>query len=240
MAAFPLVASAERRADFLISDPLLNFEYGLFRDVTAGPAPVSLDALRSLRVAGIQGYDYWPELDAAVGKYVQFNTSEAAFAALARGEVDIVAEGTVAGNTILADPGFAVDAARFARIDAPWASSQQSLHAMVARTSAGEEFLQEFNASLELHKSTPAYREAVQALSDAPTPDRVRLVGSGSLVSVHLEGDEVLRVPRGCEGVVVAWPEQLDEDASAKLKLTSGPARGRLGHVAIKDLEVLP
>ena len=103
MRVFPLVGSRERAADFISSRPLASFQYVLFYDRTRLPQPPTSAAdLHDLRVARIAGYDYWGALDDAVDGFVPFPTSRAAFEALARGEVDLVPEGLLPGQAVVA------------------------------------------------------------------------------------------------------------------------------------------
>ena len=97
VATFPFVGTASRRADYLLSDPLLDFDYRLFvrRDDEVAAAISSAADLETLRVAHIAGYEYWAELVDAVPSFIEYASKEAAFDALASGEVDVVGDGGV-------------------------------------------------------------------------------------------------------------------------------------------------
>src|SRR5690606_12455749 len=105
-----------------------------YRDTGTGSPAVSAEDLARLRVAGVEGYEYWDEFDAAVGTLETYPTTHDAMVALAQGEVDIVAEGHLSGLDALASPGFTYDARGISVIDSsePWAKSEQALYFMMA------------------------------------------------------------------------------------------------------------
>lgn len=153
--------------------------------------------------------------------------------------MDLVAVGAVAGRAVVGDPGFAVDAARFVEVEGDWARSTQQLHALVARSKAGEEFLASFDDALEIYRATPEYAAAMAEL-EGRALDRVVLRGEDSTVALQLEDGSLVQVPRGSEAVALDWPEELVESSRVQVKITSGPATGRMGTVSIEDVEVAP
>lgn len=246
-AAFPLVASEERDAGFVYSDPLVEFEYVLFHDTTQQlPSLEDASALADLRVARIAGYDYWPELDEAVGEYLEYDTSAAAFSALAAGEVDIVPEGRLAGQALLMSPDLGLDATRFLPIegDAPWLRSTQALHLLVADTSSGRALVRDFNESLGAVKETPEYRSLVASLQPATTSEQVVIgMPDGSVAALLDEaGGRVATLPRGTRATVLTWPEDdgsTEAELLVQVKVTSGPARGQVGYVDLTAIELV-
>ncbi|TXK10594.1 amino acid ABC transporter substrate-binding protein [Microbacterium saccharophilum] len=247
LAAFPLVASRERAATLLASDPLVDFEYVLFRDTSlSAPDVDEASDLGELRVARIAGYDYWPALDDAVGQYVEFDTSADAFRALAEGAVDLVAEGRVAGETLLNSPELDLDAARFAPLDgdASWLRSTESLRLFVAADADGRRLIEDFNRALADVRLTPEYRALTSSLASEKSGQTVRLDAlDGSPVVLQNEAGETLAVlPRGSSAVVLEWPEVFGVTASAALptrvKITSGPGRGKVGLVDLALIEM--
>lgn len=244
-AAFPLVESAERSRALLASDPLVDFEYVLFHDTTR-PAPDVDEAadLGALQVAGIAGYDYWPALDDAVGEYVLFDTSAEAFAALAEGQVDLVAEGRVAGEALLRGGDLDVDSHRFVPLegDDEWLRSTQSLRLFVAADADGRNLLENFNEALAAIRGTPEYRTLVASLEPSDTGQRVRLdaVDGSPVLLLDADGNTLAVLPRGSRATVLEWPELADaaDDLRVRVKVTSGPGTGRVGHVDLAALEL--
>jgi len=247
LAAFPLVASTEREATLLASDPLVEFEYVLFHD-TARPTPevAAPSDLSGLRVARIAGYDYWPALDAAVSEYVEFDTSAEAFGALAAGEVDLVAEGRIAGETLLSGDGLHLDATRYAPLDgdAEWLRSTEALRLFVAADAEGRRLIEGFNTALAEIRTSPEYRTLISSLDSAETGQTVRLDGAdGHPVLLHGPAGQTLAVlPRGTRAIVLEWPESVGATAGADLmaqvKVTTGPGRGRVGLVELGLMEL--
>lgn len=247
LAAFPLVASKDRAATLLASDPLVDFEYVLFRDTSrAAPDVDEASDLRHMRVARVAGYDYWPALDDAVGEYIDFDTSADAFLALAEGTVDLVAEGRVAGETLLRSHGFGLDAARFAPLggDAAWLRSTESLRLFAAADAEGRRLIDGFNSALAEFRTTPEYRTLTAALDAPDAGQTVRLDGAdGSPVLLQGDAGETVAVlPRGTRAVVLAWPEVFgaasDSALAARVKITSGPGRGHVGFVDLTSIEM--
>ncbi|MFW6599201.1 substrate-binding periplasmic protein [Propionibacteriaceae bacterium Y2011] len=249
--AFPLVASQARDADFLRSDPLVEFEYVLFHD-TSRPTPqvTRAEDLADLRVAKITGYDYWPELDRAVGEYVPYASSAEAFLALSRGEVDLVPEGRRAGEALLRSATLDVDATRFAQLpgDQPWLRSTQGLHLYVAKDSEAAELLAGFNRSLAELRSTAEYRDLVDALEPPVAGEEVDLIGVGDQAPrlVDESGATIAVLPRGTRATVLEWPTGTGRGAPGdgtlwvRVKVTSGPGSGRVGLVDLAGVELVP
>jgi ABC-type amino acid transport substrate-binding protein len=252
---FPLVGSAGRGEDLLRSDPLLDFEYVLFYDrsrpVPAVTAPADLGALRVGRIAG---YDYWPELERAVPEFVEFPNSLDAFRALAAGEIDLLPEGLLSGNAVLADSALASDAQGFGHLDgpAPLVRSTQGLYFMMPRTPEAPALLRDFNTGLADFRTTDAYEAIVAGLTDGTAAERVSLVPAGTDGLVELleaDGTPALLTPRGTRARVLEWPPAFvtgapaepdpDEPVLVRVKITNGPAVGRVFSVDARDL-VLP
>jgi ABC-type amino acid transport substrate-binding protein len=252
---FPLVGSAGRGEDLLRSDPLLDFEYVLFYDrsrpepLVTGPAD-----LATLRVGRIAGYDYWPELESAVPAFVEYPSSLDAFRALARGEIDLLPEGLLSGNAVLADPALASDAQGFGYLDGPepLVRSTQGLYFMMPRTREADALLRDFDAGLADFRTTDAYAAIVGELTSGTSADPVSLVPAGSDGLVELrdaDGTPVLLTPRGTRARVLEWPAAFltgssgrpdpEKPVLVRVKLTNGPAVGRVFSVDARDL-VLP
>ncbi|GIG92406.1 substrate-binding periplasmic protein [Plantactinospora endophytica] len=248
--AFPLVGSESRRADLLLSDPLVDFEYVLFYDRRAGqPKITSAADLRALRVGGITGYDYWDELESAVTGFVEFPSTLDGFRALAEGRIDVLAEGLLSGQAALADPAFAGDVADFGHLqgDDPLVHSAEGLYFMMADSAEAAPVMREFNRVLAQLRQTEEYAEIVAELH--PSAHReVTLdpVGPSGLVELLDDrGRLVLLAPQGTRAQVLDWPAEFVDRAGpsparilVEVKLTNGPAQGRVLHVDARALRL--
>lgn len=247
---FPLVSSQARRAEFLASEPLLEFKYVLFFDRRRGtPNITSPSDLTVLRVGGIAGYDYWSELEAAVGDFVEFESAMDGFRALANGEIDVLAEGLVSGQAVIVDPDFTGDAADFdyVRGDGPLVQSVENLYFMTANTAAASKIMNEFNRELAELRRTGDYERIVAPLRPS-TAEEVELLPSESSGLVELldsTGKVVLLAPRGTRARVIAWPDEFVAPSNAQsgplllqVKVTNGAARGRAMYVDARSVQL--
>ncbi|AVT40257.1 hypothetical protein C6W10_31680 [Plantactinospora sp. BB1] len=247
---FPLVGSASRRADLLLSDPLVDFEYVLFYNRRAGQPKVSSAAeLGALRVGGITGYDYWDELESAVGDFVEFPSTLEGFRALDAGRIDLLAEGLLPGRAALTDPAFAGDVGDFGHLqgDDPLVHSVEGLYFMMVDSAEAATVMREFNRVLAELRGSEEYAEIVADLN--PSAQReVTLdpVGGTGLVELLDErGNLVLLAPQGTRARVLDWPAEFVARAGpspgpilVEVKLTNGPAQGRVLHVDARALRL--
>lgn len=244
LAAFPFIADEERRGDFLVSDPILSFEYVLFYSTDRWPEPPPVegpDDLEELRIGRIDGYAVWPELDAAVTDFVVFDTSEDAFAALDAGEIDLVPEARLSGEAVASSVGLPVDRGSFAVLEAAGASllaTTENLYLLAPRTDEGQRFVDSFNKALAQTRRTALYRSAVTELEQGGQ-DEVELVPAADQSLVQLwsdaDGGEFSLAPRGARGVVLDWPDGFEsvvdtptEVPRARVKMLNGPSAGRI------------
>lgn len=244
LAGFPFIADEQRRDDYLVSDPILEFDYVLFYSTAGGADPPEVngpDDLGRLRVALIDGYAVWPELDDAVDEFVVYDTSEDAFAALAAGEVDLVPEGRLSGEAVASSGDLALDRTSVAVLDAggdPLLAATEELHLLAPRTDEGRSFLASFDATLALEQGTELYRRALASIRDggqvevelAPVGDR-RLVQLWS----DADGGRPTLAPQGSRALVLDWPDEFEGTVApgttasrARVKVLNGPARGRV------------
>jgi ABC-type amino acid transport substrate-binding protein len=249
--AFPFIATAARRADMLLSDPLVEFEYVLFYDSRRGvPSVTAAGDLAGYRVGQIAGYDHWPELAAAAPESVVYPTSLAAFRALGRGEIDLLPEGLLSGRALLATPEFAADASDFAHLEdrTPLVRSTQGLHLVMPRTGEGARLMEDFNAGLADYRRTDEYEQTVAELADGGTADPVTLVpwdGEGLVELLDTSGRPALLAPLGTEAQVLQWPAAFttpgtmpDPPVLVPVKLLNGPAQGRVFSVDARTLRL--
>jgi ABC-type amino acid transport substrate-binding protein len=249
---FPLVGSESRRRDLLVSGPLVDFQYVLFfsrlrgQPVVTGPAD-----LAGLRIGRIAGYDYWPELEAAVPSFVEYDSSLAAFQALAAGEIDLLPEGLLPGQALLDSPQFGFDSSAFGHVQGgePMLQSTQALHFMLPPSEEGHILMRAFDEGLAELRAAPLYAQVVGDLRPDASTATVNLAPEGTTGFVELldaDGTLALLAPRGTRARVLDWPQVFvtgpaDASASvlARVKILNGPARGRVLHVDARAL-VLP
>jgi polar amino acid transport system substrate-binding protein len=236
---FPLVASEARRASFVLSEPLVEFDYALFYDTQRGELVIeSEEDLAALSVGRIDGYDYWPELEAAVDEFVLYDSSLEAFRALAAGEIDVVPEGILPGRAVILDPELAADAADFAIVggDGPLVRSTEGLHLMMPVSREAEAMMSEFDTALARFKDTTEYAEIVSGLEHGTGLPTVTLLPAGDTGLVELLDpvyEQVLYSPPGTLARVLAWGAGFDDPQPeppimVEVKVLNGPAQGRL------------
>ena len=250
---FPFVGSDSRRDEFLLSDPLLDFDYVLFvrRGDRAALAVDKSADLADLDVAHIAGYDYWPELEAAVAEFVEYPSAAAAFAALAAGEVDVVPEGRESGEAILSSPSYSGDATDIVPLpagDNPLLGSREALYFMLPPSDDNRRFLAAFNRSLALVKATDLYTETLAALDSRGGNDELELrsVGGVGLAVLRDRTGRSVVTPVGTRVRVVAWPAEFSEGVDSvsdrpidvQVKVLDGPSQGRIMSVDARALVI--
>ncbi|MGH3240959.1 MAG: substrate-binding periplasmic protein [Spirillospora sp.] len=247
---YPLVSSASRRDQFLISDRLIDFEYVLFYNRARGEPRISSAAdLSRLRVGSVAGYEYWPELESAVhGGFVEFDTAAEGFRALADGKIDVLAEGLLSGQAAVAAPSFPGDSADFGYLrDGRLVRSVEGLYFMMPKTSQTAAVMREFNKALAAMRQSQEYKAIVAELEPGGSQEvTLDPVGKSGLVELLDDaGRTVLYSPRGTRARVLTWPDKLAGRDGAKpgrilvkVKVTNGPAQGRALNVDARALHL--
>jgi hypothetical protein len=249
---FPLVGSQQRRARLRLSDKITDFQYALFYKRGAHERRITSAAgLSGQRVGRIAGYDYWAELDSAVTTWVDCRTALECFEYLAAGKVDLVAEGLLAGDAVLADPAFSGDQAEFdhVRDDNPWARSMEGLYLMMGNASGSAEVIRAFDRELaKMHDS--GEQDQILAGVQGSAPEQVGLAPTGESGLVELmdaHGRVVLLAPQGTQAQVMQWPAEfggvgvsLRRRILVQVKIVNGPARGRVVYVDARALRLEP
>lgn len=239
--AFPLVSSENRRDRLLYSDSLMAFDYVLFVRPGDAEAPASSADLADLRVGGIDGYDYWTELDAAVDDIIRYPSTAAGLLALAEGEIDVLAEGEIPGMTALADPHLAIDATDITVLDVDerWARSTENLYFVMPRSDDAERALERLNVAIGHVKNTPEYTMRTAGLTSTGQ-DWVRLVNpEGGLVPLQdAAGTVIGESPVGVNGIVMQWPDDVDTSRRVQIKVGNGPFEARIVWVDMRLVEV--
>lgn len=238
-----MVQSGQRDGRFLYSDPIVELRYTLFGLSDDDLAAISeRDDLGGLRVARIDGYDYWAELDSSGAEFSTYPTAEVAFAALEDGEVDLVAEDALAGRAALDGPGYARDGASITEVQpiTPLTSSTQGLHMLIRDSAEGRRLQEDFNTSLAAYRETSEYTD--QLLSLEQTSAAVTLQGGTAGIELFDDDDPGLRLgvtPPGTHGTVLGWPEAPDdEEARVQVKLLDGPWQGKIVSVRLGDVVI--
>lgn len=260
IAAFPFIATTDRSTRFHITDPFLSFDYTLFyrhqgtvteealrawNPETAPPAP-------GWRLGVVEGYQLWSSLGQAIEPTHTFDHTAAAFEALASGEIDLVAESRLVGQRVLADPTVPVDASLVATAPGALTTSEQQLHILTPRTTAGLRLVEKLNHAIASLRNEGRLAETRDQLSTPPSTDTPpsTVIVTDVTVARDAEGN-TFRLPRGTRGVVLAWPPafirpldqatpaQKSTSTTCKLKLINGPLRGRILTVGVASIEIL-
>lgn len=250
LGVFPLVGSESRRSKLLLSDPIVDFEYVLFYNRRAGQPKISTAAdLGALRVGGIAGYDYWDELESAVGDFVEYPSTLDGFQALAAGQIDLLAEGLLPGHAVLTSPEFPGDVSDFDHLrgDSPLVHSVEGLYFMMADTKASAAVMARFNRELGRMRGSDEYQRIVADLEPS-TDQSVALAPAGASGLVELldaAGEPVLLAPRGTRARVLEWPEPFTGTGGerparvlVRVKVANGPARGRVLYVDARAIQL--
>lgn len=236
---FPLVGSEDRRARMLLSDPILAFDYVLYMRADAVTIPQTAEDLAQLRVGGVAGYDYWEALDSA-SELVTYPSTHDGFQALADGDIDVFAEGTLSAEASFADPTTDVERSMFQVVGErePWARSKQELFFMMNKSREADRVMERVNASLAFVKETPEYAERIRSLEGGHA-DSVRIARSvdGPVDVVDSTGDLVGRAVAGSRARVLDWGDAVDPQ-QVRVKFSSGNLAGLIGYVDVANVEV--
>lgn len=250
-AAFPVVASAERRRLYLVSEPLMTFEYVLFYDRTAGSLPRVEQGsdLGEHRIGTIAGYDYWEEFESNASDIVEYDNSVEAFEALRRGDVELVAEGLVSGLATIDSAAFSGSSTDIKPLprDSDLTSSYESLHLVAPRTVSGQHLIDQFNAELEQFKGSGDYTRLVADMQTPAASSAVLMSTTRRSALVQLyrkEGAAHAVTPSGTDAMVLSWPQTASTveeaaDELVKVKITSGPQAGQVAHVPYRAIQLV-
>lgn len=238
----PVVVSDSREDFALYTDPLLDFRYTLFgrQGELLNSLPQRSD-LNGVRVARIEGYQYWSELEGSGARFTDYPSSLAAFTAVQEGEADLVAEGSIAGRAVLTGADFAADASGFAEVApaTPMTSSTQGLYLLIKDTSEGRRLQREFNAALAAFRTTEDYQQLLATLTDTSTDVTLTAAEGGAVNLLDEEGEPAGSTPSGTAASVGAWPEgTLGPHTLVTVKILEGPLAGRFLTARLDDLEI--
>lgn len=238
----PVIISDTRDSFALYTEPLMEFRYTLFgrKGELLDSIPARED-LSGLRVARIEGYQYWDALDESGAEFSEYPTALEAFNALSRGEVDLVAEGSLAGQTVLDGSGFSDDSSLYAEVEpaTEMTSSVQGLHLLLNDSSEGKMLQKQLNEAIESFRGTADYEHLMAQLVDTSTHVELRAPGGGGVEVLDAAGDTVGVTPTGTRAVVEDWPEgRTTSSTLVPLKILDGPLAGRFLAVRMDDLEI--
>lgn len=236
------VVDADYRNDFgVYSDEVMRFEYVLFGK--KGPQLTRLGKgsnLEGAKVAKIEGYKYWSALEGSGAQFESFPTSVDAFNALARGDVDLVAEGKLAGEAVLRGRDFRYSAEDFEVLSnsEPFNSNIRGLHLFVSDLPESREILELFNEALKEYKDTSEYRDNVSAINSSKTYANLN-APHGKAITIELQDNQKkLQVPRKSKVLVLDWPRPGENRDWASVKVLNGPDSGIVGRVSVDDVEL--
>lgn len=236
-----MVESETRDEQFIYSDPLLELTYTLFgRTEDDLTAIAERTDLTGLRIARIEGYDYWTELDGSGAEFQSYLSAEDAFLALSEGEVDLVAEDSLAGRALVDGPDFPGDGSGIQAVPGSSAltSSSQGLHVLLSDTAEGRRLQEHFNASLAEYRLTPEYAEHIAALEQSHQAVTLRSA-EGPVELLDEDGAPVGITPAGTAAVVDAWPQApTSPEELVRVKVLDGPWVGRIVQVPLRELEM--
>ncbi|HCT9179544.1 TPA: ABC transporter substrate-binding protein [Corynebacterium aurimucosum] len=236
----PVVDAPHRKEYGSYSDPILSFSYVLFGKQGNSIKEKTKNDLSDIRIGRISGYQYWDELDNSGASFSTFNDGYEAFNALANDQVDLVAEGSIAGNTILESPTFedSADLYEIVELDPNLSSDTRGLHLFMNSSNESKLLMSQFNEGLRKYKQTTTYKTHLKEVADADTQVSLS-TGDNRAVEVYSAQNEMLigRTPRCTEGILRHWPSSDGE--MAEVKITSGPFSGRIAKIHIDNLEVI-
>lgn len=255
--AFPYIATASRRADFVVSDAILAFDYVLF---APAPAPaVDLAGLADMRIGLIDGYAAWQELDELV-EFVPVPTAEQGFRCLIdgaadeaaaedlcgeHGPIDLLVEGRLSGRAVVAaNPAWDADAVEVLAAGpgddlAGVVASEERLHLLAPRSDQGAALVAAFDEALADVRGSELYREALADIK-ASGGDRATLVPAGNrdlpLLWSSQDGDVGVVTPVGTRVTVIDWspafttpgPGTAIDPGRLRVKVDSGPSAGEV------------
>lgn len=238
----PVVVSEARDSFALYSDPLLEFRYTLM-----GRKGEVLDSLShrtdlsGIRVGRIAGYQYWDELDDSGATFTEYPSSLAAFEAVRTGEIDVVAEGSLAGQAVLESADFDDDASLYGEAEPSSAltSSTQGLYLLMKDTPEGRRLQSQFNTALSQVRSTPEYAQITAPLESTSQPVVLTAAQGGSVRLFDAQGAPAGATPSGTSAVVAAWPGPSPNGSTLiEVKVLDGPLKGRLLAARLDDMEI--
>lgn len=237
------VINTERRSTFGVhSDAIMEFRYGMFGKHGVTPDDIgSRDSLEGLKIARIDGYQFWPELDDSKAEFVDYPSALAAFEALAKGEVELVIEGELTGQQIIEGPELAEDSSDFFLDEAANKFSSPSLGLVLfaSNSNGSTDFIDEFNDALRKYRSTESYSRITNSIGSDLQHVQLKSIGGGVIELFGEDGKKLGVAPDGTAGQVIRWPKlaRTGEDL-VTLKLFNGPHAGRVVKVPMKNMEL--
>ncbi|PMC74992.1 hypothetical protein CJ197_10935 [Brachybacterium sp. UMB0905] len=233
-----MVASPERDQRFLYSEPILELRYTLFGRADDDLSHIAERSdLSGLRVARIEGYDYWEELEQSGAEFSTYPTTEDAFAALEDGDVDLVAEDFLAGQAALDGAGYLRDGSEIAEVQPTSAltTSTMDLRMLIRDSAEGRRLRSDFNASLARYRESADYDEHLSELQQGTTAVTIQ----GEIFDDDDPSQRLGITPQGTPAQVLEWPhEPSDGEARVRVKVLSGPWVGRVVEIRLKDVVI--
>jgi len=260
VAAFPFIETAERRQRFHVSDPVTTFRYALFHradgEVTEERlARWSMGEGEDLGwvLGAIDGYELWESLDEIASVDRWYESQQAAFAALAAGEIDLLPEGDIVGFDFLNSTEVGIDASTIVASetrDGVLADSEQELRILAPRNPEGARLIRRVNAAIETLTDQGVIDDygAQLAELDRDSTTGTRVVTVGMTTATDATGRSFMLAP-GTSATVTDWPDSfvdgfgggldsLPARATVEVKIGNGPSRGRLLRVDVEAIRI--
>ena len=236
------VIDVDYRHEFgIYSDELMRFEYVLFGKTGGTFNELHKEqSLDGAKVAKIKGYKYWDALDDSGARFETFPTSLEAFKALARGEVDLVAEGKLAGQTVLRSEDFSYSADNFSILDNghSFNSNARGLHLFFGASQESENIVQSVNETLKEYKDSAEYQSRIDEITNQKDYARLK-APDGSAVRMKLKGqDNSDEMVISNSQVIILDQPSLGAEPTVPVKVLNGPSAGLVGEVSINDVEL--
>lgn len=238
----PVIVSASRDSFALYTEPLLDFRYTLIgKKGELLDSVADLTDLDGLRIARVEGYQYWDELDDSGATFSDHPSSLDAFTAMMNGEADLVAEGAIAGRAVLEGPSFLDDATAYAEVSpsSSLTSSTQGLHLLLKDSSVGQRLKREIDAALADFQRTEDYQRLLDSLTPGPPQVTLSTAQGGAVELMDDSGAFVGATPSGTSASVLEWPDGTPTAQTlVPVKILDGPLAGKLLAVRLEDLEI--
>lgn len=242
VAMAPVIETTRRTSFGGHSEPLLDFRYEMFGKHGSTPANIaSRTDLHGIRVARIDGYQFWDAMNDSGASFVDYPSARAAFEALDSGDVDLVIEGEETGRALLSGPEIAVNASGIFEVGlaSPLASPTLGLHLFVGARGDSAAFLESFDRALQRYRKTEEYQLIIASIGADEELVEIEPANGKPLAVRDAKGDVVATTPRGTRAVVLAWPSETAAAATVRVKLLDGPAVGRIVSVPVSDVRIV-
>lgn len=239
MAVGPVTFTEDRAASGTYSTELATFSYAVYARATDLRDDGALRRpLGEMTVGIVDGYRLWPAIEESGAEFVAFESATAAFRALSAGKVDVAIEGELVADSLIRGKELEIDAAELHRVILPETQRApvQSLHLYAGDSDSGRRFVGAFDAGLAQLRASERYEELLDALDGRAETVRVRSSGPAPAPLADDSGELIGRTPDGATAMVLTWEGEWER---ARVKVQDGPLAGRVGWLALEDVEIV-